>query len=461
MATAPNYTQQQLLQDPNLRNGLSASQMQAAGLTNTQEESALLGYGGTYQYSQDPSTQGAQAWRAANNYTTDQYGNVVYASGTQAGQDPAQLVNMLQAQGLMIDPKTGQIVPLIPGVTSLGTDANGQMPSGVGSIVGNQAPYTPQYQGAADTQLMQTLTAASNPANNVAAQVQPGITSNANAIVGSQYAAPAVAAAGAAGAALTGQGNQSVADAATLSANANSLTPEMQEILTMGFDPQQALYDRTLQQTQEQTRAGLEARGLDMSPVGAGIESDAAKNFNIDWQNNELNRAIQGLTGAEGALGSQGAGFTQANALGSAGAGNIAAGGRLPYDTQTGIYNNNISALTQAANAGNNSMQVPLTAANDLLKYMGQGTSATSVNNKSNTDTLNAMGSIGSAAGGLEQTIASSLSGLAPDVMSALTDLFSGSGSSTDLGTAMPWLEDTAASVGMSLDDFMSSMGIG
>lgn len=67
-----------------------------------------------------------------------------------------------------------------------------------------------------------------------------------------------------------------------------------QQALQTGFDPQQQLYNRTLQQVQQQTRAGLEARGLDKTPYGAGTESDALKNFNIDWQNTQQQRQQQG-----------------------------------------------------------------------------------------------------------------------------------------------------------------------
>src|SRR5258708_23118892 len=68
------------------------------------------------------------------------------------------------------------------------------------------------------------------------------------------------------------------------------LLPWGQQIMNTGFDPQQALYHRTQQQTQDQTRAGLEARGLDSSPYGAGVEGQTMANFNIDWQNQQLQR---------------------------------------------------------------------------------------------------------------------------------------------------------------------------
>src|SRR5262252_6186875 len=58
-----------------------------------------------------------------------------------------------------------------------------------------------------------------------------------------------------------------------------NLLPYSTNLLQSGFDPQQALYGRTLQQLQDQTRSGLEARGIDSSPYGAGVEADQLRNF--------------------------------------------------------------------------------------------------------------------------------------------------------------------------------------
>ena len=78
----------------------------------------------------------------------------------------------------------------------------------------------------------------------------------------------------------------------------------------MGRDPQDALYNRTVQQLQDQTRAGQSARGTAMSPFGAAGEADVMKNFNIDWQNNLLDRQLKGLSGLSEATGGY---YRQAN----------------------------------------------------------------------------------------------------------------------------------------------------
>jgi hypothetical protein len=62
------------------------------------------------------------------------------------------------------------------------------------------------------------------------------------------------------------------------------------QILNNGFDPQQELYSRTQQQLQDQVRAGQAARGISMTPYGAGLENQANSNFNLDWQDRALGR---------------------------------------------------------------------------------------------------------------------------------------------------------------------------
>lgn len=80
-----------------------------------------------------------------------------------------------------------------------------------------------------------------------------------------------------------------------------SLLGAGQDIYGLARDPQSALYNRTAQQLQEQTGATNAMYGLGSSAAGAGVANQAMSNFNIDWQNNQLQRALQGLGGYTGA----------------------------------------------------------------------------------------------------------------------------------------------------------------
>jgi hypothetical protein len=131
-------------------------------------------------------------------------------------------------------------------------------------------------------------------------------------------------------------------------------------ILNTAFDSQQDLYNRTLQQVQDQTRAANEAAGVGTTPYGAGIESQAARNFNIDWQNQQLQRMIQG--------GQAGAGL-QAGAsplfMQSAG---------LPYGAAQTIGGNQMGALGQLGQFGTSAAGIPGQQIGALQNYLGWGT---------------------------------------------------------------------------------------
>jgi hypothetical protein len=66
-------------------------------------------------------------------------------------------------------------------------------------------------------------------------------------------------------------------------------------VMGSAFDPQGALYNRTMAQTLDQQKALSAQNGVAGSPFAAGLEGDAARNFNIDWQNQQLQRQIAGL----------------------------------------------------------------------------------------------------------------------------------------------------------------------
>jgi len=127
------------------------------------------------------------------------------------------------------------------------------------------------------------------------------------------------------------------------------------QLLNTGFDPQNALYSRTAQQLQDQTRAGLEARGVDSSPYGAGVEGQNMSNFNIDWQNTQLGREQAAATGASALLGEYGAGQTQGIGL-----------ERIAPTMTAGT----LSALNAA---GQQNYQQPQDVAAMELSYLNQG----------------------------------------------------------------------------------------
>lgn len=140
------------------------------------------------------------------------------------------------------------------------------------------------------------------------------------------------------------------------------------QLLQTGFDPQNALYNRTFQQNQQQNLASEAAQGVASSPYGAGLTNQANENFNIDWQNQQLQRqlaAMQGFT-----QGAQGAG----NQIQGA-AGMFDTAGRLPYQAYGDINQGNLAALQAYQAALTGASAIPQQQIADLLQYLGQGAS--------------------------------------------------------------------------------------
>src|ERR1700722_3647884 len=113
----------------------------------------------------------------------------------------------------------------------------------------------------------------------------------------------------------TGAGAQQYGAGSNLIGAGQSYLPYAQQALQTGFDPQQALYNQMFQLNTDQTRAGEAARGIAMSPYGAGIENQSNLNFNNQWLNQLLGRqqtaagTAQTLSGAAGSAGTTGAGL--------------------------------------------------------------------------------------------------------------------------------------------------------
>ncbi len=196
------------------------------------------------------------------------------------------------------------------------------------------------------------------------------------------------------------------------------------QVLNTSFDPQGSLYNRTAQQTQDQLGAFSGGRGTSGSPYAAGVAGDALNNFNIDWQNNQLNRQATGaqaantlygtglnlgkgaqsslLTPANANLAAQSAGVQGLNTIGSGvdNAGlatggalttgsnllnNLASGtatyGALPYNNYNTIQNADLGAMQNLVNIGNSMYQPGQQVISDLSGYMGLGQNASQLAN--------------------------------------------------------------------------------
>lgn len=167
---------------------------------------------------------------------------------------------------------------------------------------------------------------------------------------------------------VQGIGNQGIQAGQNITGQSLSMLPDVQALINLGFDPQSALYSKLQNQNAQQNQAILQQSGVAGTPYGAGVAADANSNFNIAWQNQQLQRALQGA---------QGAGGLMSNIAGNTGAGlgMQQQGAALPYQAYTGTQTDALGALGQASGLGQ-------TATGDWLSYLtgGQGQQGQNLN---------------------------------------------------------------------------------
>lgn len=242
----------------------------------------------------------------------------------QMGQGLTPWASDMLRQGSTQNQNTGSMMQGAQGAANLGANSVANM-LGTGSLM----------QGVGQN----LLPFASNA-------MQQGLVQNPNAesLMGSAQDAARMGAGAAGNLSATGAG---------MERTGQNLLPYANSILNTSFDPQNALYDRTRQQLQEQSRAGQSARGLANSPFGAGLENKAMSDFNIDWQNNLLGRMATGAQSASGLAGQAGNLQTAGAGLIGQAPGLLAQSGALPYQAGGTILSDilrNTGAGAQNAN---------------------------------------------------------------------------------------------------------------
>lgn len=84
------------------------------------------------------------------------------------------------------------------------------------------------------------------------------------------------------------------------------------QALKDAFDPNKSNFNQQMSDLTDQTRAGEAARGIGMSPYGAGVEANTQGRFRNDWQTAQVGREATGAATAEGLQGQWAAGQGQA-----------------------------------------------------------------------------------------------------------------------------------------------------
>jgi hypothetical protein len=312
-----------------------------------------------------------------------------------------------------------------------------------GYIGGSQAPqinaYNPTGLSSVDSQLQQLLGQNTNTlsgANNPYTVMNPQLQQVFQQLFNTPGQAGYQQAAGNAGQAYTGVGTQGL-NLSSLLAGASPLAlAGGANVMNMGMDPQNALYNRMFQQTNDQANVSNAQYGL-TGQQAAGNVQQADSNFNIDWQNNELQRAIAGLSGYDTAAKTASGTATAAQNIGQGGAANILEGGAAPYATGQNIGGNQSAALQSFIQ----SLLGPATSRSgqigQLGGYLGQGVGQ----NSNAINAFNAQMAGGQSGSNMGSGVGSLLGSLFnPATISSgsslLSDLFGSSGASSNINGA-------------------------
>lgn len=316
--------------------------------------------------------------------------------------------------------------------------------SGIGSLFGGSTPSQPNVQvyqpGGTATQdqnlqnLLSANTTALSGSSNPYSQLSPQIIQAFQQLFNNPGTAGYTAGAGNAGQALTTVGNQATAAAPQLNTAALSLLPGAASVMNMGLDPQLALYNSQLQQTNDQANVANAQYGL-TGQQAVGNLNQADKNFNMDWQNNELQRAIAGLNAGGSAITNASGNAINASNLGTTGASNLLAGGATPYNAANTIGNTQESALNEYLAQLLGPVTSTQQTIGNLSDYLGKGINASAsgaqIANQDFTSQMSAANSLGSGLSSIMGLLGNGGGSSGGGIGSQISSIFGGSSPSS------------------------------
>ena len=286
-------------------------------------------------------------------------------------------------------------IPLVTAGLGL-TSALGGLLGGNNSPAAPPPVYQPQNSQGADTGAYSGTQNLSQ--YNTAGTALPYAANTFQSLYNNPYAPGYQNVANATGAAGVGAG-------ANLLGAGQSYLPYAQQALQTGFDPQNALYNQMFQQNTDQTRAAEAARGIAMSPYGAGVENQSNLNFNNQWLNQLLGRQQTAAGTANTLTGAANTGSTSGLNL-------MNAGGALPYSTANTIGQGQNSAIQSYGGFGQAASTIPSQQIADYLQYLGVGNQSAGVANSAYANQLTAQNQNFNQMQTLGKNLGSSLSGL-------------------------------------------------
>lgn len=275
--------------------------------------------------------------------------------------------------------------------------------------------YTPSgtqqsQQNTGATNLLTQQTASALPYAPAVQQQATGLTQQ---YINNPYQPAAQTGANTAGAYGTGTvvpGQQQ--GASSLQGVGQSNAAYVPQALATAFDPQNALYNQQFQQNQDQQNAINSMSGV-TGPYAAGVSGQSAQNFNTNWLNQELGRQATGAGTAATLAGTANNSYTGASNLGTGAVSTEASSAALPSSTYGQNLASDIAALSGQNTAVSGANSVTDQAIQNILAYLGYGTSAGQAAASAQQSTFGGLGNLLGLGSGEGQTSLLSLAGLA------------------------------------------------
>jgi hypothetical protein len=154
------------------------------------------------------------------------------------------------------------------------------------------------------------------------------------------------------------------------------------QLLQMGFDPQGAFYKQAAGQLQDRTLANLANAGIGTTPYGQSVAGNVMGNFDLNWQNQALQRALMGAQGAGGALQQGGGALGAGTGLQAQVPGTFMTGAGLPYATYGQIGQGQLGGLGGAQGVIGGGQQLSQLPIQDYMNFLSGGQAA--ANNAAN-----------------------------------------------------------------------------
>jgi hypothetical protein len=275
------------------------------------------------------------------------------------------------------------------GGAAVGAGANYLLNSGGRGGGGGQqsSGYVPMGLAGADTGWQANMAAEQNLIGQASGQAQPGFLQTLQQQQGMNYN-PYLQASQQAGQEYGALGGMAAGGAQNMYGAAN-------RIGQTAFDPQNQLFGRMQQQLGEQVNVGQAQRGLGTSAAGGAEYNQAMSNLDIDWQNQQLQRQMQG---AQAMAGAQQAGGQQGAAAGNF----MQQAGQVPMQAQQYVAGQPAAAAAEYAKNMGGLQSMYGTAMGEAGSYMGQGIGASQHQAQFGADqnaaTANLFGNLGTAA---------------------------------------------------------------